>query len=162
VVDASRSSAGVDLVPALRALAAAIPTPVITIDAPDDLAAPSGPASHAIFRSVQEAITNSVKHASARHVRVELSREGGELEVSVQDDGVGARSVSPGNGLEGIRERIGQIGGRASFEPRPGRGFAMLLRVPDGSADRTDRGSAVHIENGSAVRTDDRDPGSER
>jgi signal transduction histidine kinase len=132
VVDASRSS-GVDLLPALRALAAAIPTPVITIDAPDDLAALSGAVTHAIFRSVQEAITNSVKHASARHVRVELSRDGSELEVRVQDDGVGARSVSPGNGLENIRERVEQLGGGARFEPRPGRGFAMRLRVPYGS-----------------------------
>ena len=153
VVDASRSSAGVDLVPALRALAAAIPAPVITIEAPDDLAVLSGSASHAIFRCVQEAITNSVKHASARHVRVELSRDGSDLEVLVQDDGVGARSVSPGNGLEGIRDRIVQLGGRALFEPRPGRGFAMRLRVPDGLDDR--------IEHGSADRPESRDAGSD-
>jgi signal transduction histidine kinase len=154
VVDASRSSTGVDLVPALRALAAAIPAPVITIEAPDDLSALSGAASHAIFRSVQEAITNSVKHASARHVRVELSRDGSELEVLVHDDGVGARSVSPGNGLEGIRDRIALLGGRAIFEPRPGRGFAMRLRVPDGSMDRTEREFAD--------RAGHRDPGSDR
>src|SRR5260370_12379975 len=154
VVDASRSSAGVDLVPALRALAAAIPTPIITVGAPDDLSTVSGAASHAIFRSVQEAITNSVKHASARHVRVELSRDGSILEVRVQDDGAGARSVSPGNGLEGIRDRIAQLGGRATFEPRPGRGFAMRLRVPDGSVDRA--------QYGSANRTEQRDPGSDR
>jgi signal transduction histidine kinase len=154
VVDASRSSAGVDLVPALRALAAAIPTPIVTIEAPDDLSALSGAASHAIFRSVQEAITNSVKHASARHVRVELSRDGSDLEVRVQDDGVGARSVSPGNGLEGIRDRIAQLGGGAIFEPRPGRGFAMRLRVPDGSMDRTEYGAAAAAEY--------RDPGSGR
>jgi signal transduction histidine kinase len=132
VVEATRSNAGADLVPSLRALAAAIPAPVITIDAPDDLGVESGAAGHAVFRCVQEAITNSVKHASARHVRVELSRDGNGLEVRVQDDGAGASHVTPGRGLEGIRERIEQLGGRVSFEPRPGRGFAIRLRIPDG------------------------------
>jgi signal transduction histidine kinase len=132
VVEATRSDTAATLVPSLRALAAAIPAPVITIDAPGDLAVGNGATSHAVFRCVQEAITNSVKHASARHVRVELSRDGDGLEVSVQDDGTGASRLTPGRGLEGIRHRIEQLGGQVTFEPRPGRGFAMRLRVPRG------------------------------
>jgi signal transduction histidine kinase len=132
VVEATRSSGGEDLVPSLRALAAGIPAPVITVDAPDDLPVPGGATSHAVFRCVQEAITNSVKHASANRVRVELVRDGEGLEVRVQDDGVGARRVSPGRGLQGIRERIEQLGGTAHFDTGPGRGFAVRLRVPAG------------------------------
>jgi signal transduction histidine kinase len=66
-----------------------------------------------VYRMVQEALTNVVKHASAEHVRVGISAADGELRVDVQDDGVGfdTESVDRGFGLAGMQERAMLAGG---------------------------------------------------
>ena len=57
---------GIDLVPALKALAAGVPAPRIEIPRADALSLADGETSHALFRCMQEAITNAVKHAAAK------------------------------------------------------------------------------------------------
>jgi len=134
VVSATRSFVGDDLVAALRAIAAGIPAPRITVQAEGDLPKASDESNHAVFRCVQEAVTNSVKHASARHVWVEItsSREG--MEVRIRDDGRGVRVLRLGHGLQGIQERASQVGGEVEFTSRPGRGFEVHLSVPTPAA----------------------------
>ncbi|MFE7897195.1 sensor histidine kinase [Streptomyces sp. NPDC057424] len=86
-----------------------------------------------VFRVVQEALTNTLKHADARTVRVQLTYADGELEVHVSDDGSGSRSVSRrgGHGLAGIRERAAAHGGSAVAGPGAGgRGFEVRVRIP--------------------------------
>jgi signal transduction histidine kinase len=113
-----------DVTAGLKALAAGIPSPHITITAPDELSFDQE-TGHAVFRCVQEAITNAVKHAGAKNVWVDLGPE----RVTVRDDGVGTSAVHSGNGLNGIRSRIEQLGGTARFESVPGQGFAVRLEV---------------------------------
>ena len=96
----------------------------------------------AVFRVVQEALTNVAKHARARAVNVAVRRSPRMLVVSVEDDGVGfvapdplqatspARRAPPGWGLVGMRERIEALGGRFDIESEPGAGCTLLLRVP--------------------------------
>jgi signal transduction histidine kinase len=92
----------------------------------------------ALFRAVQEALTNVARHAQAENVLVEVSREGEELVVEVEDDGRGfePREVSGeapsgrGLGLMGIRERLELLGGSAHFDSAPGEGTRVVLRVP--------------------------------
>ncbi|MFF5365733.1 sensor histidine kinase [Streptomyces sp. NPDC013187] len=86
-----------------------------------------------VFRVVQEALTNTLKHADARMVRIELCYEEGELGVLVIDDGKGPRGVPRrgGHGLAGMRERAAAHGGSAVAGPgADGRGFEVRVRIP--------------------------------
>nr|WP_307060328.1 histidine kinase [Streptomyces achromogenes] len=85
-----------------------------------------------VFRIVQEALTNTVKHAAARTVSVRLTYGEGDVCVEVVDDGRGPRSGSGGgHGLVGIRERAAAHGGTAVTGQGPdGRGFEVRVRVP--------------------------------
>jgi two-component system sensor histidine kinase UhpB len=86
----------------------------------------------AIFRAVQESLTNVLKHAAAEHVWVQVSRAGELLEVSVVDDGKGtsvpgfARS---GHGLMGMRERILALGGVLESGVAQEGGFRVSIRL---------------------------------
>jgi signal transduction histidine kinase len=71
----------------------------------------------AVYRLVQEALTNVVKHAQASTVRVTVSQSEGQLQIEIQDDGCGfdPETTRPGFGLEGMRERVGLAGGTLSI-----------------------------------------------
>jgi signal transduction histidine kinase len=85
----------------------------------------------AVYRIVQEALTNTVKHAAARHVGVLLDWSFDQLHVTVTDDGRGkAPGTAGGHGLIGIRERAAACGGTAEAGPRPGGGFEVRARLP--------------------------------
>ena len=85
----------------------------------------------AVYRVVQEALTNVAKHARARHVRVEVARENGSVDVVVEDDGRGfdPASCRDGLGLVGMRERVELTGGRLSVRSRPGE-TRVAARLP--------------------------------
>ncbi|MCC9706792.1 histidine kinase [Streptomyces sp. MNU76] len=87
----------------------------------------------AVFRIVQETLTNTIRHAAARTVTVQLTYGDGELGVGVVDDGRGARAGfgSGGHGLVGVRERAAALGGTAEVGAGPGgRGFEVRVRIP--------------------------------
>jgi len=87
----------------------------------------------ALYRVVQESLTNVVKHARAGHVSVVLTEKNGSVSVVVEDDGVGfepERARDGGLGLVGMRERIGLLGGRVVIESRPGAGTTFVAEVP--------------------------------
>ncbi|WP_405004609.1 histidine kinase [Kitasatospora purpeofusca] len=70
------------------------------------------------YRIVQEALTNTVKHAGARTVEVTVRCAGGRLAVEVRDDGRGAPAgYTPGRGLLGVAERVSMLGGRVEHGP---------------------------------------------
>ncbi|WP_406089264.1 sensor histidine kinase [Kitasatospora purpeofusca] len=70
------------------------------------------------YRIVQEALTNTVKHAGARTVEVTVRCAGGWLAVEVRDDGRGAPAgYTPGRGLLGVAERVSMLGGRVEHGP---------------------------------------------
>jgi signal transduction histidine kinase len=129
VVSAKRSFVGADLVASLKALAAGVPSPRISIQATPDLAEGSDESSYAVFRCVQEAITNSVKHASAGQVWVELTSSADTLDVRIRDDGNGVSALKPGHGLRGIQERAVQVGGKVEFTSSLGHGFEVHMSV---------------------------------
>ncbi|MDR7272908.1 signal transduction histidine kinase [Pelomonas saccharophila] len=134
-VSQQRSSQRIDLSAALQALAEGIASTRIEL-ALDDAARDLGPrAAHALLRCVQEGVTNSVRHASARRVQVELRGEGDEIAVSIDDDGRGApnwpagRAEKFGNGLSGMAERMTELGGQMCVT-RTSPGFRIELRCP--------------------------------
>ncbi|MGZ4238967.1 MAG: sensor histidine kinase [Solirubrobacteraceae bacterium] len=85
----------------------------------------------AIYRTVQESLTNAAKHAGARCVDVVVVERGGEVEIAVRDDGTGFDVDAPtgGFGLTGMRERISLAGGRLEIISS-GQGTAVLASVP--------------------------------
>ena len=131
VVAAMQSASGESLGAELRAMAAVIPAPRIHVNAPDDLQIKDLETSHALFRCIQEAITNSLKHAAARNIWVDITRGGERLDIQIRDDGRGVRELAAGHGLGGIRSRVGALGGHAEFSGRPGQGFEVRLSIPD-------------------------------
>ncbi|MFE0251019.1 sensor histidine kinase [Streptomyces sp. NPDC059010] len=84
----------------------------------------------AAFRVVQEALTNTVKHAHATSATVELDWTEGELTLTVTDDGRGPVSGHGGHGLIGIRERAAACGGSARAGRGPEGGFRVVVRLP--------------------------------
>jgi len=85
----------------------------------------------ALYRIVQESLTNTVKHARAQKVTVRLSWLPTELEVAVNDDGPGPVEIGiGGQGLAGIRERAAALGGSATTGPGPVGGFEVRARLP--------------------------------
>ncbi|RYE85568.1 MAG: sensor histidine kinase [Myxococcales bacterium] len=87
----------------------------------------------ALYRVVQEALTNVAKHAHARQVSVTLGRLGLEATLVVEDDGRGFAPdrVDPGRlGLLGMTERVTLAGGRLDVESSPGAGTTVIARLP--------------------------------
>ncbi len=88
----------------------------------------------AIYRIVQEALTNIARHACARSVSILVEKRPGEIVTVVEDDGIGfdAEQVSKtrGLGLVGVRERAELLGGSLSIETHPGRGTSLFIRIP--------------------------------
>jgi signal transduction histidine kinase len=92
-----------------------------------------------LYRVVQEALTNVVKHAPKAHAMVDVAVSGAGVRVEVTDDGNPAgRGDSPGvmagQGIVGMRERVGAFGGSLAAGPLPGGGFRVLAEIPAGAA----------------------------
>src|SRR5436309_3696069 len=97
----------------------------------------SGPVETAMYRIVQEALTNVAKHAQATQAVVNLERRPDALVCSIADNGRGfdararsARMHSEGLGLIGMRERAASLGGTLSIASGPGRGTTLKIVVP--------------------------------
>ena len=86
----------------------------------------------ALYRIVQEALTNVVKHSRATTVSIVLARKGASVTAVIEDDGVGFTPDAPaeGLGLVGMRERIALVGGRLTIESASGAGTTLVAEVP--------------------------------
>jgi PAS domain S-box-containing protein len=89
----------------------------------------------ALYRIVQEALTNILKHAGASRVGLVATRTASGVVLSIEDDGRGfsteqADSSASGLGLVGMRERAAGVGGQIEIESSPGHGTTVLVRVP--------------------------------
>ncbi|WP_432835296.1 sensor histidine kinase [Dactylosporangium sp. CA-092794] len=83
------------------------------------------------YRIVQESLTNVVRHAAAGSAAVTVAYEPGGVGLAVEDDGAGvADGPVPGRGLQGMGERVAELGGTLSAGPRPGGGFAVRAWIP--------------------------------
>jgi len=87
-----------------------------------------------VYRIVQEAITNAVKHSGAEEISVVVKDEDAVVTIDVRDHGHGfdRSERSSGFGLVGMRERVESFGGRLAIESAPGEGTAVSVRLPVG------------------------------
>jgi signal transduction histidine kinase len=88
----------------------------------------------AVYRIVQEALTNVLKHADAQHVSILLARKNERVSVVIEDDGRGFEPEAADNsrlGLVGMRERVKLLDGTLAIESSPGRGTTLVVSVPE-------------------------------
>jgi signal transduction histidine kinase len=100
-----------------------------------DMAALPAVVDVSVYRIVQEALTNVLKHAGPARAEVTIGRTCNTVTVEVTDNGTGQhgnRSPVGGHGLAGMRERAAAFGGDLAAGPRPGGGFAVCARLPLG------------------------------
>ncbi|MBD2749916.1 PAS domain-containing protein [Microvirga sp. BT688] len=96
-----------------------------------------------VYRIVQEAFTNILKHASARNVSVVVERRSQRLRMIIEDDGAGFKPDTPAElaagggwrdgpplGLSGARERLSLVGGTLEIESAPGKGTTLFIQIP--------------------------------
>jgi signal transduction histidine kinase len=85
----------------------------------------------AAYRIVQEALTNAIRHSSARHAHVSVMRRGNEVVIDVEDPGPARNgTASSGHGLVGMQERAHLYGGHVDAGRTPSGGFAVRARLP--------------------------------
>jgi two-component system sensor histidine kinase UhpB len=107
---------------------------VVSVAADATLPQPAEPIAIALYRGVQEALTNVGKHAAASRVVIEIALEGEQLRLTVGDDGRGItpeETRRPGSlGLLGIKERLRELGGSLSIARQQGGGTRLAFNVP--------------------------------
>lgn len=110
--------------------------PVIQVEAPDQLAPLPAAVEVAVYRIVLEALTNVVRHASARCCIIRLDQSDGQLVIEISDDGIGLPSDHPtGVGLLSMRERAAELGGTCQVTALPGGGTQVKAILPTGLTD---------------------------
>lgn len=117
----------------------------ITTELPETEPELSDDLALSLFRIVQEGLTNIRKYARARHVRVSLRITPADIELSIEDDGVGFDLDSPQiarHGLAGIKHRVFTHGGKLDIRTAPGKGVRLQAVLPARNEQRTS-GQAV-------------------
>lgn len=130
VVNDMRVDDKVDLAAALRTLVSGVPEPVIHLDLPSELAMTDPQRAQVLLRCAQEMITNSVRHARASNLWIGLVQDSDGVALTARDDGRGVDKVEAGNGLNGMEERLRQVGGELKIESSSGRGFSLYAWIP--------------------------------
>jgi signal transduction histidine kinase len=94
----------------------------------------------ALYRVVQEGLTNAIRHSNAQHIEVVLERSPRAVWLTITDDGCGfdPKQHEHGLGLIGIRERVHVLDGIFSIDTAPGAGTRLLVEVPYGRQTRHD------------------------
>lgn len=131
VVTDLRQADQVNLRQALETLTQGVPELIIHLEVPDALAQTDPRRAQALLRCAQEVITNTVRHAQASGlwISLEATADGGVALVA-RDDGHGAPELMPGNGINGMRERLKELGGRLDISTGPNIGFRVRAWLP--------------------------------
>jgi signal transduction histidine kinase len=125
------------LLPALRALVTDFENRTgiaASYDGPDSLSVLPEDAELAVFRAVQEGLSNVARHAEADTVAVSITNPAGHLGIVIEDSGRGFGSAEANGeertGLAGMRERLAGLGGTVTIEGRPGGGTTLRIELP--------------------------------
>jgi signal transduction histidine kinase len=131
VVSQLRENDSIDLTEALNTLIEGVPGLRIHLQLPPQFSIEDPRRAQLLLRCAQEIITNAVRHASARNLWLSFERTDDQtLAIHARDDGRGAIQVRHGNGLNGMRERLSQFGGRLDIVTEKGQGFSLDAWLP--------------------------------
>lgn len=128
-VDQLRGDEGVDIGAALELLVSNAPGLEISLQAAPDLHIDNVEVAQAVVRCVQEAITNTLRHANATQCRIHVDRVDDRIVVDVADNGSVRGELTEGNGLKGMRERIEMLCGSLLVERRD-RALHLHAEIP--------------------------------
>lgn len=129
-VSALRDKQEDDLKTSLAKIIATIPEPEIHLSISCEIDKLNAAYAQNILRCIQEAITNSVKHGHAANLWIDFTQRDTQLLLTIHDDGIGQKQVSEGNGLQGMRERLAQMGGNLTIRNQGDTGFTLEIAVP--------------------------------
>jgi signal transduction histidine kinase len=130
VVSRTRDAQPLGLGEALMSLRDVIVKPALELEIDGALEVRDAEVAQAALRAVQEIVTNAVRHSAARTLWLRVASNGNGLEIDAKDDGVGTDDVRFGNGLRGMRERLGAVHGTIEVSSSRGRGFEVRIRMP--------------------------------
>lgn len=82
-----------------------------------------------ICNSIKEALTNSIKHGKANEVNIDIKTVNGNARITIVDNGLGCDTLTKGNGLLGIENRIRSIGGKVTYSTKEGKGFEIGIEL---------------------------------
>jgi signal transduction histidine kinase len=133
LVDTLGPERGFDLQGALAVLAADIPRPRVHVDA-EVLHFADPNRAHTLWRCCQEIVTNSAKHSHAENLWIVIRLNAGQVELTARDDGNGTTQAGHGQGLDGMRQRLHEVGGSLQWESLQGSGFQVRVTLPAGAA----------------------------
>lgn len=85
---------------------------------------------NAIYRVCQEAITNALKHAEAENIYLIIKYKDDKLSLNIFDDGNGSLTITKGNGLSGMEQRIQELNGKITFKSIEDEGFYIKVSIP--------------------------------
>ena len=103
----------------------------IVVDAPEEFGPLPAAVEVAIYRIVEEALTNAVRHARAKRCDVQLARATGALHLAIRDDGIGLpNGHTAGVGLLSMRERATELSGTCQVASGARGGTEVLVRLP--------------------------------
>jgi signal transduction histidine kinase len=134
VVSAFSSNNFLDLRGAVETLVEGLPDPKVHLSLPVNLKIKDATCAHALLRCIQEIVTNTLRHSGAENLWLEVYEVDSGIEVHARDDGRGAQSVQPGNGISGMRQRLEDVGGRLRIESVSERGFSVDAWLPSNGA----------------------------
>ncbi len=130
VVRQQRRHEGLDIAASLARLSEPFPRPKVELYVEEGLRISGLERAEAVLRMVQEGLTNAARHSDARLVRISLQRDGAVLRLSLQDDARLAALPVPGNGLQGMRERLEALGGELQISRGEGGGLQLSASLP--------------------------------
>lgn len=126
----------IDLESCLRTLCAGMPDNMVTLEWDEGLHLADATVAQTLFRVVQEALSNSSRHGQASRIRVALRRQGSGVLAEIRDNGCGRLPLDEGNGLQGIRERTGALGGTLALAENADGGLSLTVFLPFEERDR--------------------------
>jgi signal transduction histidine kinase len=131
VVSNVRTQPRIELRQAIQTLFTGITEISVELIFPQEIHIADPALAHALFRCVQEAITNTLKHARAHRLWIEFGSDQQQgITLIIRDDGIGASHLILGHGLNGMRERLESVGGTLDIAHNAAHGLAITARIP--------------------------------
>lgn len=84
----------------------------------------------ALFRVIQESITNSIRHGQATEIEISIKQDNNIIQLDIMDNGTGCTNIKKGYGIQGIRERIESLNGNVEFFTSQYKGFKTKVSIP--------------------------------
>ncbi len=132
-VSEMRHGGSIDILASIEPLLLSVPNLQITLIADSNLRLEDPAQAQVLLRCVQELITNTIKHASAKKVELTLQKLDNLLILKSEDDGIGVNLAKLGNGLQGMKERVAELNGQMLIQTSPNHGFSVSITLPLGA-----------------------------